>query len=283
MRKRITLIVAIIAAAALFSSVFIFDPFKLNLSFFKHDLSIDKTANIVSQIKKISEFTTACYYEELVIEKDKYKYTERKQYDKESSHQNLSNIKQSAGSAWNRVKGAAGKAIDAVTENKETTTGGKIASYANAAKDIAVASGAAAVDMATTSAAELVDLANRDNVIIDSTRVGRIVFIVKSKVRAGFDLSKICDDDLTISSDTLFIKLPEVEIFDIIANPSDWEIYHREGIWEDDEIRAIQVGIKEDIRKDAINYGLLEKAESCGTQEIVSLFKTFGFSEVVLQ
>ena len=33
--------------------------------------TIDKTANVVEKIRKISEFTTACYYEEAVLHNDK--------------------------------------------------------------------------------------------------------------------------------------------------------------------------------------------------------------------
>ena len=278
--RTIILVAAIVAGVAVFSSVFVFDPFKLNLSIFKHELSIDKTANVISKIKKISEFTTACYYEELVIQKDKYKYFERKLYDKESSNENLSNVKHSAGSAWNRVKGAASKAAKAVKENSDTTTMGKLASVASAAKDVTIATGAAAIDMASATATEIVDLAKKDEVVIDSSKVGDIVFIVKTKVRAGFDLSKIGAEDLVVKGDTLSIKLPAPEIFDIIANPSDWEIYYREGEWEDEEIRAIQSGAKEGIRQDAIEYGIIEKAESFGKESLASLFKTFGFSEV---
>ena len=282
MKKSIILICAIIAGVALFSSVFVFDPFKLNLSLFKHNLSIDKTENVITQIKKISEFTTACYYEEIVFQKDKYKYTERKIYDKSSSKGNLKNVKHSASSAWNKVKGAANNAKKAVKDNNDTTTRGKLASIAGAAKDVVVASGSAAADVATTSASEMVDLAKKDNVVIDSTKVGTIVFIVKSKVRAGFDLSKIEEKDLVVNGDAITIKLPEIEIFDIIANPSDWEIFYREGDWKDSEIRTIQTMAKDDIKNDAVAYGLLEKAESFGKESLISLFKTFGFSEVNL-
>ena len=283
MKKRIILICAIVAGVALFSSVFVFDPFKLNLSLFKHNLSIDKTENVITQIKKISEFTTACYYEEIVFQKDKYDYKWRKIYDKASSQDNLRNVKRSASSAWKKVKGAARDAAKAVKKDDDTTTRGKLASIAGAAKDIAVASGTAAADVATTSTSEMIDLAKKDEIVLDSTKVGTIVFIVKSKVRAGFDLSKIEEGDLVVSGDTLAIKLPEIEIFDIVANPSDWEIFYREGDWEDNEIRTIQTMAKADIKNDAIAYGLLEKAESFGKESLIALFKTFGFSEVILQ
>ena len=187
---------------------------------FTHELSIDKTANVVTQIKEISEFTTACYYEELVIQKEKYSVKE----------------KNAESSVWNKVKQMAG-----------------------------------------------VNVGEEEPAAPDSTLDGRLVLIVKSKVRAGYDLSKVEENDIVLAGDTLSIKLPEPEIFDIIVNPSDWEIYYRKGDWADDEIRNIQSGAKDEIKQDAIDYGLLEKAVSSGKESLKSLFKTIGVSEVILQ
>ena len=186
---------------------------------FGHQLSIDKTANIVTQINKISEFTSACYYEELVIKKEKFRHIDRKSYKEGSS-------------TWAMVK-----------------------NIANPYEPVMVK---------------------------DSIRTSSIVFIVKTKVRAGYDLSKIGAQDLAFQGDTLTVKLPEVEVFDIIANPSDWEVFHSDGYWEDSEIRALQTEAKETIRRDAVASGLLERAESFGKESLVSLFKTFGFPAVSL-
>lgn len=186
---------------------------------FGHQLSIDKTASIVTQINKISEFTTACYYEELVIKKDKYRHIDRKAYKDGSS-------------TWAMVK-----------------------NIANPYEPV---------------------------IVQDSIKTGTIVFIVKTKVRAGFDLSKIGQEDLSVNGDTLSVKLPQVQIFDIIANPSEWEVFHSDGHWEHNEIKAIQTDAKETIRRDAIAAGLLDKAESFGRESLTALFKTFGFPEVIL-
>ena len=271
-----------VTLAALIALDGIVNKFSFLKGAFKHELSIDKTANVITRIKKISEFTTACYYEEFVLQRDKYDYKERKVHNASSSAENPDAIKASAGSAWEKVKDATGKAVNEVKDNTDTTAKGKLSSLARAAKDAAKASGSAVAEMASSAAPELVNLAKKDDIVVDSTKVGTIVFIVKSKVRAGFDLSQLGEEDVVVKGDTLSIKLPEAEIFDIIVNPSDWEIYHREGDWEDAEIRDIQSKAKDAIREDAVSYGLLEKAESCGKDELISLFKTFGFSNVVI-
>ena len=281
--KTIIIVAAIAAALGLFSSVFVFDPFKLHLNFFGKGLAIDKTANVITEIKKISELTTACFFEEKIVQETKYRYHDRKIAHKEQTRENLNTVKASALSSWGKLKDAASSAVNKAKQATDSTTLKDVTSaVGSAAKDIAVAAGSSAKDMATESAPALKDLVKADEVRVDSTEIGKIIWTVTTKVRAGYDLSKIAPEDLTIDGDTLKVKLPTVEIFDIIANPSDWHPFYREGNWEDSEIRAFQSTAKEAIREDAINAGLLEKAESCGKDVIISLFKTFGFSEIVL-
>ena len=206
-----------------FSSVFVFDPFNLNLSFFKNELAIDKTANVITEIKKISEFTTACYYEDKIIDHKKYEYFDRE-------------VK----------KGKSSGILSSLTSVFSSDT-------------------------------------NKVEVVKDSTESGRIVYIVRTKVKAGYDFSKIEEGGITVQGDTLCVKLPPVEIFDIIANPSDWTLYYHDGEWEDAEIRTLQSNSKAGIKQDAINAGIIEKAETYGKEEIAMLFKTFGFKEVNLE
>lgn len=210
-----------IAIIAILLSVFVFDPFHLNLSFFGRKLEIEKTNNIVTGIKKISEFTTACFYEEIVLQDFKYKTKTRSVY-------------------------------------KKVDTGNFIKDKLKLGKDL-------------------------DGVVIDSTKVGQMAVIVHGKVRAGYNLSKMATEDIMISDDTLFIKLPQVEVFDVIVNPSDLEIFDRQGEWNDEEVKSVVSKAKGEIEKDAMEHGLIEKASSCGKEKIEQLFKSFGFHEVQIQ
>lgn len=61
------IVIAIIALGALFAC-FKFGLFGFDLDFLKRKpLSIEKTANVVEEVKKIGEFTSACYYEEMAL------------------------------------------------------------------------------------------------------------------------------------------------------------------------------------------------------------------------
>ena len=207
-QSKIVSLVTSIIVIAIIGFIVIKNPFNWQLfNFaFNNQLKIDKTENVVDQIKKISEFTSACYYQELVVKKDK------------------------------------------VVKKEETTLN-------TLAKTFHLDDGKDSIQ-------------------------NQVVLIVKGKVRAGFNLQKIKDEDIQVKSDTLSIVLPKAEIFDVIINPSDYEVYIEEGKWSHEEITAIQSKTKETVKANALNNRILEKADNFGKEKLESLFKTFGFEVV---
>ena len=145
-------IVAVVAVLAV-GSLLYFNPFGWSISLFGGP-QIEKTENVVKEVKKISEFTTACYYEESVLKSQRI------------------------------IKGKTlfGIKTDDVVEG--------------------------------------------------------IVLTVNCKVRAGFDLSTLGENDLLIQGDTVSIKLPAPKVFDVISNPSDYKIFEETGDWEHKDIVA---------------------------------------------
>ena len=174
----------------------------IRTAFFHKDLSIDKTANVVEEIKKIGLFTTACYYEEVPLRDIR-----------------IDTIKR---------EGLFG--IGAGTTFKEN----------------------------------------------------EIVLIGKGRVRAGFNLAKVKDGDMNVHGDTLEMKLPRAELFDIIMNPSDFTTEYESGTWSHELTKPIKERAKADLEKNAIDYGILQKAEESGLKRLEMLFKTFGFNTVLL-
>lgn len=169
---------------------------------FVSELKIDDTANVVTEIKNISEFVTVCYYDEIVLTENK-------------KSENLTN----------RVMGMIGK---------------------------------------------------------DGNSQDEFCLIANGKVRAGYDLSQLNENDLHFSGDTLFVRLPQPRIFDVIINPSDFEIYVEDGKWSHEEVVAVESRAKQQIEANAQAYGLLEKADKVGKEKIAELFKSFGHKEVVI-
>ena len=109
-----------------------------------------------------------------------------------------------------------------------------------------------------------------------------ICIISRGKAKAGIDLSKLDDDALTLRGDTVFVRLPEPEIFEVILNPSDYEIFVEDGKWSHEEVVAIERRAKEVIRRDALAAGLPEKATGSALRQLDRLLRAFGFKEVIL-
>ena len=194
--KMIKYLIGILVVAGLV--VFAVDKFDLmkwkDRFFTQEELKIDHTASVVEEIRKISEFTSACYYEEYVIQD---------------------------------TKEASGNALLKMVKSKS-----------------------------------------------------EVVILSKGKVRAGVDLGKITPEDIKVSNDTLRINLPQPEIFDVIVNPSDYEIFSENGDWSHDEIsRIIQKG-KENLQQHALDEGIIGKAGETSKKKLESLFQTLGYNVV---
>lgn len=107
-----------------------------------------------------------------------------------------------------------------------------------------------------------------------------LCIIAKGLVRAGYNLKELKPGDVSIKKDVVTVRLPKVEILDVIINPSDWDFYVEDGNWND-EIRDIKAEAKKDFMKDAIEHGILEKAKRNGERKITALLLSLGFKGVV--
>lgn len=167
-------------------------------------LKIDETANVVTEIRKIAQFTSACYYEDVIL-KDK-------------------------------------KANESI--------GGKVVN----------------------------SFSKKDKPILED----EIVIVASGNVRAGFDLSKLSKKDIVIRDSVLEVTLPKAEIFEVIVNPSGFDVYIEDGTWSHEQVTKVENKAMNKIRKDAISDGLLEKATELGVTKLTELFKSFGYKEVVI-
>lgn len=108
-----------------------------------------------------------------------------------------------------------------------------------------------------------------------------IVVIGNGTVRAGFDLSAMTENDFHCDGDTLYLDLPEAKILDVVVNPKDYEVFDSNSKdWSQDEINDIVSRIRTEIERDAINHGVLSKANTDGVKKMQQLLMNFGFKEV---
>lgn len=182
------IILCLMAAAAYLH--FAFDFFGLKGS---DELKIDKTALVIEETKKISEFTSANFFEDKVIKKEKV-----------------------------------------------------------------------------------------DSGIILNTNA-EMVIIAHGKVRAGANLANIKNEDFSVHGDTVSFKLPQPEIFDVIVNPSNYEIFVEDGKWSHEEVTAAVSNAKNEIQKDALESGILETAKKSSAAKLTELYKAIGFKVVEIQ
>ena len=108
-----------------------------------------------------------------------------------------------------------------------------------------------------------------------------LIIIANGRVRAGFDLNNLSDENISIENDTvLSITLPEATIFDVIVNPKDVRFIEGNKVSNEKAYdRAVSKATKR-IKEDALNDGILDKATESGKKQLTELFKAFGFKEV---
>ena len=114
---------------------------------------------------------------------------------------------------------------------------------------------------------------------LDSLR-SEIVLIISGVTKAGYNLGKLPENDIRISGDTISVNLPAAEIFDVIVNPSNTKTFVTEGKWSHEEITSMQVNWRNQMHQNALERGILKKADEVGKGKVENLFKALGFKVV---
>ena len=110
----------------------------------------------------------------------------------------------------------------------------------------------------------------------------RICLIGRGTIRAGYDFEKLPADAVKISGDTLRVKLPPVEVLDTICNPKDCEVFIDDGHWPHDRVQSIHADLQNVLVDDALKCHIIAKASKSGKAQLQKLFKSFGFTTVIL-
>jgi hypothetical protein len=110
-----------------------------------------------------------------------------------------------------------------------------------------------------------------------------LVLITRGKVRAGFDLSELREQDIMVDSVSITLKLPKPQILDVISNPSDFETFEESGKWSHEEVTTYKNEARAAIEKDALESGILERAEESGKQKLTSFLQALGFQKVFIE
>jgi Protein of unknown function (DUF4230) len=112
----------------------------------------------------------------------------------------------------------------------------------------------------------------------------RLLFVGHGYVIAGVDLSKIRSEDLVFEDGMLIVNLPEPEIFVATLDNNQSYVYDRDtGLLTHGDINletTARQAAEEQIRKAALEDGILEKAKENTETFLGSLLESLGHSRV---
>ena len=111
------------------------------------------------------------------------------------------------------------------------------------------------------------------------------IFTVKSKVKAGVDLSSIDEGDIAISGKSLLIKLPNTKITskEILS----YKVYdEKNGLFNEvtteDTLKALEL-FEKDMEEQALSSGIIEKSKENTEHIIRNLFLSYGFESIEIE
>ncbi|HIE57842.1 MAG TPA: DUF4230 domain-containing protein [Anaerolineales bacterium] len=113
----------------------------------------------------------------------------------------------------------------------------------------------------------------------------KLIFVAHGNVIAGVDLAKLLSDDLWVDTGTLYVRLPETEIFVATLDNDKSYVYDRDtGLFTkgniDLETLARQAA-EDEIKKAALEDGILEQARTNAEYYLLRLFQTLGYPQVI--
>ncbi|MFC1997065.1 DUF4230 domain-containing protein [Chloroflexota bacterium] len=113
----------------------------------------------------------------------------------------------------------------------------------------------------------------------------RLIFVAHGTVIAGIDLADLGQDDLWLDSGTLYVRLPEPQIFMATLDNDKSYVYDRDtGLFTkgnvDLETLARQAA-EDEIEKAAKEDGILDLAQTNAEYYLSRLFQTLGYPQVI--
>ncbi len=113
----------------------------------------------------------------------------------------------------------------------------------------------------------------------------RMIFVAHGEVIAGVDLAKLGPQDLWLQGDTLYVRLPEAEVFIATLNNEKSYVYDREtGLLTKGDVNletAARQAAEKAIAQAAIEDGILSQAHQNAESFLYRLFMQLGYKQVI--
>lgn len=101
----------------------------------------------------------------------------------------------------------------------------------------------------------------------------RLTLIIKGEVKYGLDLTD-SNFELNANQDTVWLKLPQPKILDIIVSPSNTEVFQEQGVWRDSDVKRLEGKAKSTLKQNAHEFKLDEKAAKNAKRLFKKLIQT---------
>lgn len=112
----------------------------------------------------------------------------------------------------------------------------------------------------------------------------RLLFVAHGVVIAGLDLSRVREEDISVVDGTLYLRLPEPEIFLVALDNQKSYVYDREkGLLTKGNVHLeteARKAAENALREAALEDGILEQARQNGETFLRAFLMTLGFSQV---
>lgn len=113
----------------------------------------------------------------------------------------------------------------------------------------------------------------------------KLLFVAHGEVIAGIDLAKITDQDLWIESDTLYVRLPEAEVFVATLNNEKSYVFDRQtGLLAQQNVNLeteARKAAESEINKAAVEDGIVDLANENAEIFMRSFFMKMGYPSIV--
>jgi len=115
----------------------------------------------------------------------------------------------------------------------------------------------------------------------------KLLFVAHGVVIAGVDLAKLGPEDLRTANGVLYVRLPEPEIFIATLDNQKSYVYDRDtGVLTHGDVNletTARQAAEEEIRKAALEDGILETARLNAESYLSRLLRDLGFPEVIFE
>lgn len=113
----------------------------------------------------------------------------------------------------------------------------------------------------------------------------RLLFVAHGSVIAGIDLQKLKESDFVLQDNVLYVNLPPAEIFSATLDNSKSYIYDRStGLLQKGDLNLetqARTAAEEEIRKAALEDGIMEQAQLNAENYLSRLLRQLGFPDVM--